>query len=182
MHPEIVRAEPGSCPICGMALEPRTVTVEEDNPELRDMTRRFWISLALTAPLLAIAMGSMLWPHAFHGIAVELGAAVARTAARDARRPVVRLAVLPARLGLGRKSQHQHVHADCDGHGRGVLLQRGGNIIPADIFRVVSQHGSQHRPDVYFEAAAAIVTLVLLGQVLELRARSRTFERDPGAA
>ena len=65
MHPEIVRAEPGSCPICGMALEPRTVTVEEDNPELRDMTRRFWISLALTAPLLAIAMGSMIWPHAF---------------------------------------------------------------------------------------------------------------------
>jgi Cu+-exporting ATPase len=63
MHPEIVRAEPGSCPICGMALEPRTVPVEEENPELRDMTRRFWVSLALTAPLLAIAMGSMVWPH-----------------------------------------------------------------------------------------------------------------------
>src|SRR5450631_4317563 len=64
MHPEIVRAGPGSCPICGMALEPRTVTVVEgDNPELRDMTRRFWISLALSAPLLAIAMGSMLSPH-----------------------------------------------------------------------------------------------------------------------
>src|SRR6266436_3276142 len=60
MHPQIVRAEPGNCPICGMALEPRTVTVEEDNPELRDMTRRFWISLALTAPLLAIAMVDML--------------------------------------------------------------------------------------------------------------------------
>src|SRR5713226_3669659 len=74
MHPEIVRAGPGSCPICGMALEPRTVTAEEDNPELRDMTRRFWISLTLTAPLLAIAMGSMLWPHAFMGgIFVERG-------------------------------------------------------------------------------------------------------------
>ena len=61
MHPEIVRPGPGSCPICGMALEPRTVTAqEEDNPELRDMTRRFWISLALTAPLLVIAMGHML--------------------------------------------------------------------------------------------------------------------------
>src|SRR5512146_1205903 len=61
MHPEIVRDEPGSCPICGMALEPRTVTAAEpDNPELRDMTRRFWISLALTVPLLAIAMGHML--------------------------------------------------------------------------------------------------------------------------
>ena len=51
MHPEIVRAEPGSCPICGMALEPRTVTAtEEDNPELRDMTRRFWVSVAFTVP------------------------------------------------------------------------------------------------------------------------------------
>src|SRR5580700_10065396 len=61
MHPEIVRPSPGACPICGMALEPRTVTaVEEDNPELRDMTRRFWISLALTVPLLVIAMTDML--------------------------------------------------------------------------------------------------------------------------
>src|SRR5207248_1699938 len=61
MHPEIVRDQPGSCPICGMALEPRTVTAtEEDNPELRDMTRRFWISVALTVPLLAIAMADML--------------------------------------------------------------------------------------------------------------------------
>jgi Cu+-exporting ATPase len=63
MHPEIVRPAPGSCPICGMTLEPRTVTASnEDNPELRDMTRRFWISLALTAPLLAVAMASMIWP------------------------------------------------------------------------------------------------------------------------
>jgi Cu+-exporting ATPase len=61
MHPEIVRPGPGACPICGMALEPRTVTArEEDNPELRDMTRRFWISVLLTAPLLGIAMGDML--------------------------------------------------------------------------------------------------------------------------
>ena len=65
MHPEIVRSGPGSCPICGMALEPRTVTAaREDNPELRDMTRRFWISLALTAPLMAIAMAGMIWPTA----------------------------------------------------------------------------------------------------------------------
>src|SRR3954447_21347453 len=61
MHPEIVRPGPGACPICGMALEPLTVTAqEEDNPELRDMTQRFWISVALTVPLLAIAMGHML--------------------------------------------------------------------------------------------------------------------------
>src|SRR5260370_5135704 len=61
MHPEIVRDQPGACPICGMALEPRTVTAtEEDNPELRDMTLRFWISVVLTAPLLAIAITDML--------------------------------------------------------------------------------------------------------------------------
>src|SRR6202171_912825 len=61
MHPEIVRNGPGSCPICGMALEPRTVTaVEEENPELRDMSRRFWVSLMLTLPLLAVAMASMI--------------------------------------------------------------------------------------------------------------------------
>src|SRR6266446_3695877 len=72
MCPEVRQIGPGPCPICGMALEPRTVTVEEDNPELRDMTRRFWISLALTAPLLAIAMGSMFWPHALmDGISVH---------------------------------------------------------------------------------------------------------------
>jgi Cu+-exporting ATPase len=74
MHPEIVRAAPGSCPICGMTLEPRTITIDEENPELRDMTRRFWIGLALTAPLLAIAMGSMLWPRALMGgIAIHRG-------------------------------------------------------------------------------------------------------------
>ena len=59
MHAEIVRDQPGHCPICGMALEPKTVAMAEDNPELREMTRRFWVSLALTVPLLAIAMGDM---------------------------------------------------------------------------------------------------------------------------
>ncbi|MGA8501356.1 MAG: heavy metal-binding domain-containing protein, partial [Candidatus Sulfotelmatobacter sp.] len=62
MHPEIVRPAPGACPICGMALEPRTVTASaEENPELRDMTRRFWFGVALTAPLLVIAMVGMPW-------------------------------------------------------------------------------------------------------------------------
>src|SRR5437763_14729250 len=64
MHPEIVRTEPGHCPICGMALEPRTVNAgEEENPELRDMTRRFWVSVVVSVPLLAVAMGSMLVPR-----------------------------------------------------------------------------------------------------------------------
>src|ERR1700677_4748995 len=69
MHPEIVRPAPGSCPICGMALEPRTVTATaEENPELRDMSRRFWTSLALTVPLMAIAMAGMLWEMPLHRI------------------------------------------------------------------------------------------------------------------
>src|SRR5215208_5464062 len=60
MHPEIVRSEPGSCPICGMALEPRSVTLEERNPELDDMTRRFWVSTALTIPSVLLAMGEYM--------------------------------------------------------------------------------------------------------------------------
>ncbi|HEY8902120.1 MAG TPA: heavy metal-binding domain-containing protein, partial [Chthoniobacterales bacterium] len=63
MHPEIVRDAPGACPICGMALEPRTATIEADNPELRDMTRRFRVAVALSAPLLALVMGEMLLGH-----------------------------------------------------------------------------------------------------------------------
>src|SRR5271170_5591512 len=66
MHPQIVRPGPGSCPICGMTLEPRNVTAApEENPELRDMTRRFWVGVVLTAPLFVIAMGSMFWPRIF---------------------------------------------------------------------------------------------------------------------
>ncbi len=73
MHPEIVRPAPGSCPICGMALEPRTVTAtQEENPELRDMTRRFLVGVILTMPLLAVAMGSMIWPEQFLQISREL--------------------------------------------------------------------------------------------------------------
>src|SRR5687767_11431151 len=69
MHPEIVRDGPGSCPICGMALEPRTVSLDNiENPELTDMSRRFWVSVALTIPVLALAMGSMLFPHALSGV------------------------------------------------------------------------------------------------------------------
>jgi Cu+-exporting ATPase len=60
MHPEIVQQEPGSCPICGMALEPRTVTLEEKNPELDDMTRRFWVAAALSLPLVLVAMADMI--------------------------------------------------------------------------------------------------------------------------
>ena len=141
MHPEIVRPGPGSCPICGMALEPRTVTAqEEDNPELRDMTRRFWISLALTAPLLVIAMGHMVPGMPMLLLAsgwqpwIELLLAT----------PVVLWGGWPffqARLDVHRQSLHQHVHADRDGHGRGLSVQRGGDRLSANLSRFVSRDG-----------------------------------------
>ena len=172
MHPQIVRAEPGYCPICGMALEPRTVTVEEDNPELRDMTRRFWISLALTVPLLAIAMGSMLRPHTFMASPwtwalpwLELLLAT----------PVVLWGGWP----FFQRGWASVVHRSTNmftliaiGTGVAYLFSMVATLFP-QIFPA-SFRSMGDRPDVYFESAAAIVTLVLLGQVLELRARSRT--------
>jgi Cu+-exporting ATPase len=184
MHPEIVRAEPGNCPICGMALEPRTVTIKEDNPELRDMTRRFWISLVLTAPLLAIAMGSMLWPHAFMGeIGIERGDRLVLTPWSSILPWLELILATPVVLWCGWPFLER---------GWASLVNRSTNMFTliamgtgvAYLFSVVATLFPQifpasfrsmgDRPDVYFEAAAAIVTLVLLGQVMELRARSRT--------
>jgi Cu+-exporting ATPase len=184
MHPEVVRAEPGSCPICGMALEPRTVTAEEDNPELRNMTRRFWISLALTAPLLAIAMGSMLWPHFFMGgIVVERGDHAVITPWSSILPWLELLLATPVVLWGGwpffQRGWASLVNRSTNmftliamGTGVAYLFSVVATLFPQIFpasFRTMSG-----RPDVYFEAAAAIVTLVLLGQVLELRARSRT--------
>jgi P-type Cu+ transporter len=180
MHPEIVRSGPGSCPICGMALEPRTVTVEEDNPELRDMTRRFWISLAMTAPLLAIAMGSMLSPQAFMGEASVNGL----TLYRAGWLPWLELILATPVVLWGGWPFFQRGWASVVNRSTNMftLIAMGTGV--AYLFSVVatlfprifpaSFRSMGERPDVYFEAAAAIVTLVLLGQVLELRARSRT--------
>jgi Cu+-exporting ATPase len=172
MHPEIVRREPGSCPICGMALEPRTVTAEEDNPELRDMTRRFWISLVLTAPLLAIAMSSMLRPHAFMSSPWIWGLSWIEFLPAT---PVVLWGGWP----FFERGWASVVNRSTNMF---TLIAMGTGV--AYVFSVVatlfprifppSFRSMGDRPDVYFEAAAAIVTLVLLGQVLELKARSRT--------
>jgi P-type Cu+ transporter len=176
MHPEIVRAEPGSCPICGMALEPRTVTTEEDNPELRDMTRRFWISLALTAPLLAIAMGSMLSPLAFMGSPWNWGLPWLELLLST---PVVLWGGWPFfQRGWASVVNRSTNMFTLIAMGTGVaylfsvVATLFPRIFPASFSSMNRSMGD--RPDVYFEAAAAIVTLVLLGQVLELRARSRT--------
>ena len=188
MHPQIVRSETGNCPICGMALEPGNVTLEEENPELRNMTRRFWIGVALTAPLLAIAMGTMIWPRAFMGgIGIHRGDLV-KVTPWSSILPWLEFALAtPVVLWCG-WPYFQRGWASIVNRSTNMftLIAMGTGVayvysVVATIFPQIfpssfrSSAGSMgSRPDVYFEAAAAIVTLVLLGQVLELRARSQT--------
>jgi Cu+-exporting ATPase len=173
MHPEIVRDEPGACPICGMALEPRTVSLEEaPNPELVDMTRRFWISAALSLPLFVIAMSDMipgqplqhiLSPHWMTWLQCILAT------------PVVLWGGWPFIV----RGWRSVVNASPNmftlialGVGAAYLYSVVATIFP-DLFPE-SFYGHSGTVAVYFEAAAVITTLVLLGQVLELRARSQT--------
>jgi P-type Cu+ transporter len=173
MHPEIVRPAPGACPICGMALEPRTVTaVPEENPELRDMTRRFWISLALTAPLLLIAMSAMFSSMPLHRIFPGASLPWLEFALAT---PVVLWAGWPffQRFWTSLINRSPNMFT-LIGMGTGVAYAYS---VIATLFPQIfpeSLRGMSGYPDVYFEAAAAITTLVLLGQVMELRARSRT--------
>lgn len=172
MHPEIVRDGPGSCPICGMALEPRTISLaEETNPELVDMTRRFWISVLLTVPLLAIAMSDLipgrplervLAPSAMGWIEMVLATPVVLWGgwpffARAWQSIINRSLNMFTLIGLGVAVAYFY----------SIVAQVFPGLFP-ESFR---EHGAV---PVYFEAAAAITTLVLLGQVLELKARSRT--------
>jgi len=175
MHPEIVRSGPGSCPICGMALEPRTVTaVAEENPELRDMTRRFWVGVVLTAPLLTIAMTSMLWPHLFEDFLFVIGSRLPWLEFVLAT-PVVLWCALPffQRFWTSLVNRSPNMFT-LIGLGTGVAYIY--SVVATFMPRIFpeSMRSMGGYPDVYFEAAAAITTLVLLGQVMELRARSRT--------
>jgi Cu+-exporting ATPase len=165
MHPEIVRSGPGSCPICGMALEPRTVTIESTaNPELIDMSRRFWIGLLLTAPLLLL---TMLMPRAVPPrLLAWLELALAT--------PVVLWGGWPffqrGWASIVNRSLNMFTLIAM-GTGTAYLYSVVAAIAPGlfpDAFRTGGEIGR------YFEAAAVITVLVLLGQVLELRARSRT--------
>ena len=173
MHPEIVRDQPGSCPICGMALEPRTVAAEgETNPELVDMTRRFWVSVALTAPIVLLAMAEMIAgepvPPALSGrLLTWLQLALAT--------PVVLWGGWPffqrGWASVVNRSLNMFTLIAI-----GVGTAYGYSLV-ATLFPDIFPHafrGHGGEPPVYFEAAAVITTLVLLGQVLELRARSQT--------
>jgi P-type Cu+ transporter len=174
MHPEIVRLEPGACPICGMALEPRTVSAApEENPELRDMTRRFWIGLALTIPLFVVAMYEMIPGLGVHPTSAS-GPATPWLEFFFAT-PIVLWCGLPffqrfwTSLVNGRPNMFTLIGL---GSGAAYIYSVVATVAP-QIFPA-SLRGMHRYPDVYFEAAAAITTLVLLGQVMELRARSRT--------
>jgi P-type Cu+ transporter len=173
MDPEVLETKPGPCRICGMALEPRTVTLaEERNPELEDMTRRFRVSLALTVPLLALAMGAMLPGHLVHRFVspatpgwLELLLAT----------PVVAWGGWPffermwRSLRTGRLNMFTLI-----GIGTGIAwLYSVAAVLFPGVFPA-SFRGHDGEVGRYFESAAVIVTLVLMGQVLELRARQRT--------
>lgn len=173
MHPEIVRDGPGSCPICGMALEPRTVTVgEEENVELRDMTRRFKIGLILTIPLLLLAMSDLIPGQPLqHALSMSLLKYIQLALAT----PVVIWGGWPFfRLGWASVINRSLNMFTLIALGTGVAYLYSviatffPNIFPASVRNHDGEVG------LYFEVSAVIVTLVLLGQVLELRARSQT--------
>ena len=123
MHPEIVRDEPGSCPICGMALEPRTVTLAEaPNPELVDMTRRFWISAALSLPLFILAMSDMVRGRTVAAFVLSAFAHMDSTRHCHASGALGRLAVYRARLAFDREQKSQHVYVDRHRRWRGLSV------------------------------------------------------------
>ncbi|WP_455223201.1 heavy metal translocating P-type ATPase [Kaarinaea lacus] len=172
MHPEVVQDHPGSCPKCGMALEPRTVTVEEDHAELDDMSRRFWFSLALAVPVFFMAMAHDLVPTMTASIVSSktlqwLEFILATPVVLWAGRPFfqrgwasivnrsLNMFTLIA-IGVGVAWTYSVI----------ALLFPG--LFPPNMLT------TEGTASVYFEAAAVITTLVLLGQVLELRARTKT--------
>ncbi len=173
MHPEIVRDAPGSCPICGMALEPVMASADdEENPELKDMSRRFWVSAALTIPAVLIAMSEMIpgqpLQHWFSGRFSMWVQMVMTT-------PVILWGGRPfferGWASIKNKSLNMFTLIAI-GTGAAYAYSVVATLFP-DLFPPAYRtHGGGVA--VYFEAGAVITTLVLLGQVLELRARSQT--------
>jgi Cu+-exporting ATPase len=173
MHPEIVRSGPGSCPICGMALEPRVPTLEEgENPELRDMTRRFRVGLGLTVPILALMVDEILPWRPLH---TTLPAWLVAWSQLVLATPVVWWAGWP----FFERGWASVVHRSPNmftlialGTGMAYGYSLVALLAPGLFPSAMRGHGEQI--GLYFEAAAVITVLVLLGQVMELRARSRT--------
>jgi len=171
MHPEIVRDGPGSCPICGMALEPMTASLDDqENPELADMTRRFRAGVALSIPLLVLAMGSMI-PGLHDAVPARL-------------RQWIELALAAPVVLWGGRPFFERGWNSVVNRSLNMFTLIAMGVGTAFVFSVIAVVAPGIFPDsmremggtvpVYFEAAAVITTLVLLGQVLELRARGRT--------
>jgi Cu+-exporting ATPase len=176
MHPEVVRDEAGECPICGMALEAAAAPGEslQDDPEYRDMRRRFRVSVLLALPLLAIAMGDMLPGRP---VSALLGPTLRPWLELLLATPVCTWAAWPffQRAWTSIVNRHLNMFTLI---GLGVTVAYGYSTI-ATLFPGLfpaAFRGADGHVAVYFEAAAVIVALVLLGQVLELRARNRTGE------
>jgi Cu+-exporting ATPase len=171
MHPEIIREGPGVCPICGMALEPRTVTIEETNPELVDMTRRFWWSAALTLPLLVFMVSDLLPGQPLQHVMSHRTMAWLQLALAS---PVVLWGGWPFFVRGWASLVNRHLNMFtliAMGVGTAYIYSLVATVAPGIFppsFRTMGEVA------LYFEPAAVIVALVLLGQVLELRARSRT--------
>lgn len=173
MHPEIVRSEPGSCPICGMALESRVVTSEELNPELVDMTRRFWVSVVLTTPILALMVSEFLPGKPLQAF---IGSNSLLWVQFVFATPVVLWGGWPffVRGWLSVVNRHLNMFTLIAlGTGAAYLYSVAATLFP-NLFPESFRDHHTGALAVYFEPAAVIVTLVLLGQVLELRARSQT--------
>jgi Cu+-exporting ATPase len=172
MHPEVVQGHPGNCPKCGMALEPRTVATDEDDSELRDMSRRFWVSATLAIPVFVSAMAAEFWPQE-----------VAAIIAPKLRQWLEMLVATPVVVWGGWVFYVRAIQSLISRNlnmftliGLGVSVAWAYSVVavllpgifPDSVFNAMGV------VPVYFEAAAVITTLVLLGQVLELRARSQT--------
>jgi len=176
MHPEIIRDAPGSCPLCGMALEPvvAAATEESESQELRDMKRRFWFAVAFTVPLLLVSMGSSI--PVVERLLAALASARARVLLELAlATPVCIWAAWPfyTRAVASVRNRHLNMFTLI---GLGVFVSYGYSIVAAlapGLFPAAFR-GTGGEVAVYFEAAAVITSLILLGQVLELRARGAT--------
>ena len=172
MHPEVVRSGPGACPFCGMALEPREITSEEVNPELADMSKRFWISVALAAPLLALMVSELLPSKPLqHALTATVRAWIELAFAspvvlwcgwpffeRAVQSIIHRSPNMFTLIGLGAGSAYLY----------SVVATITPRVFPPSFRSQTGEIG------LYFEPAAIIIALVLLGQLMELRARSQT--------
>ena len=171
MHPQVRKMGPGSCPICGMALEPRAITAESANHELDDMTRRFWASMMLTAPILALMISEFVPSMPLQNL---LGAKAVAWLQSALATPAVLWAGWPfferGWLSILNRSLNMFTLIAI-GTGAAYGYSLIALLFPSSIPNSFFVHGNV---PLYFEPAAVIVTLVLLGQVLELRARSQT--------